>query len=322
MHLDLDADEQALQQGIRELLDARFDLDRVRAAADTAGVDRAGISELAESGVFALRLAEGEGGLDLGFTHAAVVFEQLGVAATPGPLIAQHLAAGLVDGAAEGTTVVGAVDRDRCRGVVANLPGLDVLLVVDDAGIWQLDPSTLTGVGAERPLDPATPVWHVADLPQGTQIAAADAAAEWRDRHDVLRAALLVGLSERATTMAVKYAKEREQFGTVIGAFQAVKHLCADMLARTEIARAQLYSAAVHLDDASLPGRGREIASAVLRAGDAAVENGKSAIQVHGGMGFTWEVDVHLLHKRAHVLLADGRTTHELQDLLAAALVS
>ena len=115
----------------------------------------------------------------------------------------------------------------------------------------------------------------------------------------VLTAALQLGLALRGTELATEYAKEREQFGRVIGSFQAVKHLCADMLVRAEVARAAVYAAAVTLDGRSDEDPARAAAVAKVMAGDAALANGKSGIQVHGGIGFTWEVDAQRFWKRA-----------------------
>src|SRR5205807_8667320 len=103
--------------------------------------------------------------------------------------------------------------------------------------------------------------------------------------------------------LATAYAKERKQFGRVIGSFQAIKHICADMLVRAEVARAAVYAAGVTIDDPTVGDAARAVAGAKLLACDAAIANGKACVQVHGGMGFTWEVDVHLFLKRA-VLLA------------------
>ena len=109
--------------------------------------------------------------------------------------------------------------------------------------------------------------------------------------------------AQRALELAVEYAKERVQFDKPIAAFQAIKHLCADMVVRTEVARAAVYAAGAHLDAGdTLPGLDRAVGGAKLLAGEAAVTNGKTATQVHGGMGYTWEVDVHLYLKRAWLL--------------------
>ena len=117
-----------------------------------------------------------------------------------------------------------------------------------------------------------------------------------------LTAAFQLGLADRLTELAVAYAKERVQFDRPIGSFQAIKHMLADMLTRTEVARAAVYSAGAVLDERPGAARHRLVHGAKVVAGDAAIANGKAATQVFGGMGFTWEVDVHLYLKRAWVL--------------------
>ena len=115
-------------------------------------------------------------------------------------------------------------------------------------------------------------------------------------------AAGCVGICQGCVEESVKYAKEREQFGKVIGSFQAVKHLCADMLIRAEVARVAVYAAAVTLDGRSDDDAERAVAAAKCVAGNAAIQNGKSGIQVHGGNGYTWEFDIGRYWKRACVL--------------------
>lgn len=110
----------------------------------------------------------------------------------------------------------------------------------------------------------------------------------------LLTAAEQVGSAGRTTDMAVSHARGREQFGQAIGGFQAVKHLCAGMLVRTELARAAVRAASLTVDPV-------EIAGAKLLADEAATANARDCLQVHGGMGFTWEADVHLHLKRAWV---------------------
>jgi alkylation response protein AidB-like acyl-CoA dehydrogenase len=151
-----------------------------------------------------------------------------------------------------------------------------------------------------RPLDPLTPVHRVTPpLPAGQLVGGPDAVAHMEVDGAALVAALQLGIAEAVTDLSVAYAKERQQFDRPIGSFQAVKHLCADMLVRTEVARAAVYAAGVTLDDPEVGDPQRAVHAAKVTAGEAAVRNGKSAIQVHGGMGFTWEVDAHLYLKRA-----------------------
>ena len=121
------------------------------------------------------------------------------------------------------------------------------------------------------------------------------------------------------------YAKERHQFGQPIGAFQAVKHICADMLVRAEVARAAVQAAACLADAPDVAAAEAEAAGctaaemvdravmgAKLLADEAALANARAAIQVHGGMGFTWEVPLHLHLKRARVLATSFGTRAEL----------
>ena len=148
--------------------------------------------------------------------------------------------------------------------------------------------------------------------------------AEWRRAGAVLTAAFQLGLADRCTELAVAYAKERVQFDRAIASFQAIKHICADMVTRTEVARAAVYAAGAHLDAAEPLGDAtaldRSIATAKLLAGDAAIANGKAATQVHGGMGYTWEVDVHLYLKRAWVLETRFGSGDHHADAIAASL--
>jgi alkylation response protein AidB-like acyl-CoA dehydrogenase len=303
--LDLSDDQRALRDGIAGLLAGRFDSERIR-----AGFDAAMWRELADAGVVSL--------LSDGFTmaDAAIVFEQLGAACVPGPLVAGVLAhpLGVRDG------VVGWVDRPdhAAPAAVEHLDNLDHLLVVGNRGIELLDPATVAGDPSRWPLDPLTPVTTVARLPAGEPIAGADV-AHWQRCGAVLTAAFALGIAQHLTDASVAYAKERRQFDRPIGSFQAVKHLLADMAVRVEVARGAVYAAAANLD-APDPGLDVAVATAKLVAGDAAIANGKAATQVHGGMGFTWEVDVHLYLKRAWVLDTHFGTRDEHADAIAATL--
>ncbi len=320
MHFDLDDDERALQEGIRQLVKGRLGMERVRASADTDGVDRPLFAELAEAGIFALTMREEDGGLGLGTTHAAVVFEELGRVLAPGPLVATHLAAGGIDGASDGRTIVGIVERNRRPSVVEHLGGLDQALILDDDGVHVAAVGEIVGARVARPLDPTTPIWEVAELPRGEQVGGPAQAVVLRARRDVLVASMLVGSAAASTDLAVAYAKERQQFGKAIGAFQAVKHLCADMLTRAEVARAAVHSAAVHLDDPGVGDQRRALAGGALLAHEAATKNAKACIQVHGGMGFTWEVDAHLHLKRSIAWAAMMASPDEHAEAIAASL--
>ncbi|MFI6476092.1 acyl-CoA dehydrogenase family protein [Streptomyces sp. NPDC050516] len=286
MDFQLTDDQRALKAGMRELLAARFDREALRAAVDRPGLDRSLWRALGDAGFFALRLPEREGGVGLGLPEAVLVFEEAGRALLPGPLVATHLAAGTVAGAATGEAVVTRVDG----ALVAWL---------DEADHVQGDAGEATPI---RSLDPLTPLHRT----HGTRTAIVVEAA-------LLSAAEQLGSAARSTDLAVQHARGREQFGQPVGAFQAVKHLCADMLVRTEVARAAVYAAAVTQDP-------YEIAGAKLLADEAAVRGARDCLQVHGGMGFTWEADVHLHLKRAWVRAGQWQSAEQAAETLASAL--
>ncbi len=325
MDFELSEDEVALADGMRRLCAGRFPLERVRAAeGERVVIDGPGWSELADAGVFSLRLAEDGGGLGLPMGAGAVVFEELGRALVPGPILATHLAAGMVEGAADGKVMVGAVSRTGASAgaaarpvVVEHLGSLGALVVVTDDGLAVIDPAAVDAVAVDRSLDPLTPVWVVDHLPAGEKIGGPEESARWRRDAAVLGGALLVGLAAATVDLAVAYAKEREQFGKPIGSFQAVKHLCADMLVRSEVARAAVHAAAVTIDQPDVGDATRAAAGAGILAVEAALANGKACIQVHGGMGFTWEVPAHLYLMRARVLAGALEGTDALAEIVA-----
>jgi alkylation response protein AidB-like acyl-CoA dehydrogenase len=279
--LDLSDDQIALRDGIASMLAARVPIERVR-----AGFDRPLFDQLAEAGVFSLR-ADG-----FSWADCVVVFEQLGRYCVPGPLVPSLL---LGDGRIAG------VAGDAPPIWIEHLDALDVLLVGREGRMQSLDPRAVDAQRSPWPLDPCTPVAKAAELPPGAPI---DFDVRSGDlRGTALTAAFQLGLADRLTELAVAYAKERVQFDRPIGGFQAIKHMLADMLTRTEVARAAVYSAGAVLDeDSDRNTRFRLVHGAKLVAGDAALANGKAATQVFGGMGFTWEVDVHLYLKRAWLL--------------------
>jgi alkylation response protein AidB-like acyl-CoA dehydrogenase len=307
-------DQVALQQELRRFLEARVTSD-TRQAFD-GELWRA----LAAMGVFGLRVPEADGGVGLGLAEAAIVFEELGRVATPGPLIASHLAAGLVDGAATGASVVGVLPGDA-PVLVEHLDALDVLLVVGPDGVDRVAPLP-AGIPVERPLDPLTPVHLLDAVPVGERIGGPDLAARLRSEGGLLAAAVQVGLADAAVRMGTAYAQERRQFDRPIGSFQAVKHLLADAQVAVEIARAAVHAAAVTADDgeADAADADRAVLAARIVASRAAHRATTANIQVHGGMGYTWELDAHLFLKRAMVLDVALGPTDAAIDHLAATL--
>jgi acyl-CoA dehydrogenase len=150
---------------------------------------------------------------------------------------------------------------------------------------------------------------------------ASDAVAETLDRLGVGMVVDGVGAAQRAMELAVEYAKERRQFDAPIGTFQAVQHLCADMLRAVELARAAGYYACWACDAADAGERHRAATMAQAFAADSLYEVGANAIQVFGGVGFTWEHDIHLFYKRLLSLQQHGGgATDQLEELATIVL--
>ena len=293
-----------LQRGVRELLDARFPLDKL-----PGGYDAALWSALEETGVFSLRTD-----LELGLADSVLVFEELGRACVPGPLVSTSLTAGRTDGP---VTFVDAADSPLL------VPHLDVsrsLLVLDGDEARLCPTAAVTSAPLDEPVDPLTPLSEVVQLPDSDVLASGDEAARLRRDGALLTAALQVGIAARLTELAVEYAKQREQFGRTIGSFQAVKHICADMFVRAELARVAVHAAAVTSDDDGVGDASRAVAGAKLLADEAATVNGRSCVQVHGGMGFTWEVPVHFFLKRAWLHATEFGTADDHAEALAELL--
>ncbi|MGY1436339.1 acyl-CoA dehydrogenase family protein [Streptomyces reniochalinae] len=177
------------------------------------------------------------------------------------------------------------------------------------------------GVGQEPGDGPEERLPTVAG--RGKWLPAVDVPGKWLPTGDadvlrreagVLTAAQQLGSARRTLEMAVGYAREREQFGRPIGTFQAVQHLCAGMLVRAQTARSAVYAAAVTQES-------EEAYAAKLLADEAATSNARDCLQVFGGMGFTWEAEVHLHLKRAWLRAEQWGTSAAAEERLAAALL-
>lgn len=305
MDFELSDDQVALAEGIAKLCAGRVPPDRLRELEHVGGIDRDLWRELGDAGVFALRLPEDAGGVGLGMAEAGVVFQELGRALVPGPLIWSHLASSFAPEAAMGERIFTGVVRDgSSRLVIDHLGGSDSLVVIGPDGVSVVAASDVTdrARAVAVPTDPLTPIWLVDKLPEGERVGDNELATRLLREGAALAAAQQVGIARATTDLAVAYAKEREQFNRPIGSFQAVKHILADMLVRAEVARATADAAAVTLDQPEVGDPAMAVAGAKAVAGEAAVRNSEACIQVHGGMGFTWEALPHLYLKRAWVL--------------------
>ena len=304
MDFQLSEDQEALQGGIKTFCEGRVSVDHLREL-EGKGFDKALWGEIAEMGIFALRCSEEQGGIGLKAADAVLVFEELGRAIVPGPLIWTHLAAGLVDGAEMGDSVVGGLDMTGPSTepiMIEYLEALDALLLLKPDGIYRVDPRAVDAAAVETPLDPLTPIHYAKSLPAAEKIADEKAATQMRLNGTAIASAQLLGIAQATLDMANEYAKKREQFGRPIGSFQAIKHILADCFVRQEAARAAVYAAGATIDYPEVGNVERAVASAKLVSGDAAMKNARACIQVHGGMGYTWEVPAHYFLKRVWVL--------------------
>lgn len=256
---------------------------------------------LADLGVFSLCAPEPDG-LALKISDATLVYEQLGRALVTPAAITTHLVSGHLPGAFNGSCVVGHAFTAGGRVLVQDHDRLTHVLVGHKPGRG-MTIHTMSDVNVVEVLDPVDPLVSIGvlDIP-GNQEPAVNLEASTSQRtlldELLLQASYQVGIAQAVLDRAVVYSQQREQFGRPIGSFQALKHLMADMLVRLEIARSAVLGAAVAADEDDADAE-RLTVSAKMLADRAATVNARTAIQIHGGMGFAWGVDIHLFLKRA-----------------------
>ncbi|MEV6399509.1 acyl-CoA dehydrogenase family protein [Streptomyces sp. NPDC051907] len=302
------------QQDFARSLDAMLTAAGAPAAARAwAGGDHApGLalwSRLAGAGVFALAAPEAYEGVGPLPVELAVAFVELGRHAAPGPLAETVAAAALLTRLAESGDAAAAKRL---------LPGLatgeaTATLATADGGRYALDPDAVTTVLAVSPgavlriapghgplhasLDPArrlaVPAAGGEVLAEGPQVAAAAAYAA--DVAALVTAAQCLGVGLALLDQTVAYVRRRTQFGVAVGSFQAVKHRLADVLVGLEFARPLLYGAAVTMAPA-------DVAAAKATAGEAAYAAARAALQLHGAVGYTEELDLSLWLRKARPL--------------------
>ncbi len=316
MPIALTAEHRAAGDAVRAWAKRADPIQAVRAGEQDPHAWRTCWAGLADLGLLAAAVPETEGGAGGSLTDLAVLVEQAAVHLAPGPIPGTVLAALLRPEPAllAGKHTVGlsltGVNAERTdaglllTGTVPNVLGAQhgssVLLPAHtDAGeVWTLLGPDTPGVkiGEARGADLSRPLGEVQLDHCPADVLAVDS-ERVRDLVAVLFAAEASGVASWCLRTAVAHAKLREQFGRPIGSFQAIKHLCAEMLCRAELATAVAWDAAQTADDPAQ----RPIAAAVAAAValDAAVENAKDCIQVLGGIGFTWEHDAHLYLRRA-----------------------
>jgi len=342
MYFDLTDEQRAIKSTARDFLASRFKSERIRElAASEDGFDADGWREMAALGWTGLALPEEWGGQGLGVVDLAVLFEELGYALAPTPLLSsavvglalsicgsdeqrerwlRPLATGekratpaLWDAGSPATP--GAFTMEARAGgdgvvldgekvLVMDAASADFLLVATSDGSRHLVERGADGVT----VNPETSIDLTRRLSSvrfdGVRVAAEDtlpgAEADYYPvffRVCVALAAESTGVAQRTLEMAVEYAKDRQQFGRPVGAYQAVSHRCAQMLLETENARSAVYGAAwaADADPEALP---LAASTAKAYASDAGWRVPDASIQVHGGIGFTWEHDLHFFLKR------------------------
>jgi alkylation response protein AidB-like acyl-CoA dehydrogenase len=300
---------------------------------DTA-YDAALWSKLTDQGYTGVIFPEEYGGVGLGKVELMLLMEEAGRALLPGPFFSTVVLAGSVLDAvgtpAHKKSYLAPICRGESHATVAILEAgaswnprdiqlsaangkltgekffvsdaaiADFIVVVARNGVFLVDSnasglkiSPMSGMDLTRKLyvvefsnTPAEEIGSAKDLPRAFEIATTALAAE------------LVGGMQRILEITVEYAKTRKQFGKPIGMFQAVQHQCADMYLETESSRSAVYYAGWALEENS-PDAATAVSIAKMYASDAGRTVGNRGIQIHGGMGFTWENDLHLYYRRA-----------------------
>jgi alkylation response protein AidB-like acyl-CoA dehydrogenase len=366
MNFAFSDDQQLLRNAARAFLDERCTPAVVRALwDDPRGESDALWKEMARLGWLGLALPESAGGSGLGLVETAILLEEMGRAAWPGPYLPTVLAGHALaraGSAAQQARWLPAIATGDARASVAFLDAdldwrpeatqtraepagggfaltgvkqfvpwghvADLLLIpareVDGLGLFCVEPASASGLSlAPAPAMDLGTRWVSLRL-DGVKVAAGARVGTPGQAgpllEDLLRrgavgaAAEMLGAARRCLDMSVGYVKVREQFGQPIGSFQAIRHKCAEMLMEVENAHGAAYYAAWALDaDAEDAAVAASVAKAYV--GDAARKVCGEAIQVHGGIGFTWEYDLQLYFKRAKALEAtygDGDHHREL----------
>jgi alkylation response protein AidB-like acyl-CoA dehydrogenase len=356
MYFDLTDEQQAIRSTAHDFLASRFKSERLREiAASESGFDESGWKEMAELGWAGLALPEEWGGQGLGIVDLAVLFEEMGYALAPSPLLSNTivglaLSVGgsdeqkerwlrpLAEGELRGTPALMDVDGpaepmkfsmtagsggdgvvlDGVKTLVMDAASADFFLVATAEGGRHIVEKGASGVivTPEESIDLTRRLSSVRFEGVRPEATLAGSGEDYQPvflRACVALAAESTGLAQRALEMSVAYAKDRQQFGRPIGAYQAVSHRCAQMLLETENSRSAVYGAAWAADaePESLP---LAASTAKAYASDAGWRVPDAAIQVHGGIGFTWEHDLHFFLKRGRAnaaMLGDAKWHRE-----------
>jgi alkylation response protein AidB-like acyl-CoA dehydrogenase len=304
-------EQREIKSTARDFIASRFKPEKVRELAESDGPYDDGLwKEMCDLGWPGIAIAEEHGGQGLGVVELVIIQEELGYGLAPSPLISNAAAGAVIElagsdeqksrwlpGIASGEQRGAAAFTAEEEPVVGAAGGAEVIVLSappDGARLLEAGDVSLERLN----LIDTTRAYYRASADGGEDLPG-DVGAAY-DVPVVALAAELVGHAQRALDMAVEYAKERHQFDRPIGAYQAVSHRLADMLWEVEEARSLTYYAAWAADaqPETLP---LAASMAKARASDAATNVTHNAIQTFGGIGFTWEHDIHFFLKRARV---------------------
>ena len=303
-------DQQELRDAARSFLAERYPAERVAELAESdAGWDPGSWRELAELGWLGVSISEERGGAGLGSVEQAILFEELGRALYPGPYFSTVGLALPALGPEEQARVAAGEARWSAEvdGLVPDLALVE--RVVTDQGAAPAEGETLETTDSTRRLGRLAPGARD-PLPGSVD----------RARAFTALAAEAVGIAGRVLEWAIEHARTREQFGRPIGVYQAISHPLADTYVEAELARSLAYWAAWSLDEDA--GQAPVAAAAAKSfAAEAAVAACERSIQVHGGIGFTWEHPLHRYYKRAQWIESFGGFPAAQRAEVAAALL-
>lgn len=303
---------------VRELLaDVCQPADLRRLMTEGVARDEGRWAKIVEMGLAGALVGEDKGGLGLRAVDFVQVAEACGYAGLPEPLVENAgvtlpLLADLADNPRVAAVLERAISGEITVTVahpanpfVADADTAAAIVAVRDGAVHLVDLSA-TRLVAQPSIDPFRRLYAV-DFDASTDTLIADQAqaaaplAAALDRGALFAAAQMLGMAQRCVDLGVAYAKERQQFGKPIGSYQAVKHHLATAQVKIEFARPVLHAAAAQLENADLYSRAR-ISQAKLACADASDVAARTSIQVHGAMGYSWEVDVHFFLKRGIAL--------------------
>ncbi len=310
MNFDFTDDQQAIKRTAHDLLADRFKFERVRELAEAGKYDDEAWKELCELGWPGIFIDEEYGGQGLGIVELVILMEELGYTLAPVPFLS-NAAAGLMIQAAgsdeQKQRWLPGIASGEARGAAGLVRGDEAKLVPDGDSAELIVMCAAEGVTVvERSAADVEPVATMDSTRRYARVRATGGEALEGEVGPGVGAGLLAvaaeltGVSQRAMEMAVEYARDRKQFGRAIGAYQAVSHRCAQMLLETEGSRSATYWGAWTADAEP---ESLELAASMAKAyaSDAGWRVCSSSLQVHGGIGFTWEHDLHFFLKRAKV---------------------